>query len=280
MLKQEQTAEETQVENQEAPEQEEQQPEAEPEQPEETEGEAQPEGEESEEAAPEPEADAAEAEKAAAAAAEEKRRRKGGWERRAERAERRAEQLERERALLMEEVAARRPATPAAPEKPKDAADQARELIRAEAMALLEERRQQEEQARHQEELHKRMEDARVRLPDFDDALEGVAHIPVPQHIQDAILTSPAAPDIMYLLAKTPAELARIARLPPIQAAREIGRLEAKASFTPTPKAQPKPAARPPAPPTNVRGKAASTGEPDERLSMSDYKRAFRSGKR
>lgn len=270
---QEETAEVEQTESPEVAEPEER-PEGELEQTEEPE--ADPEADASEEGAEEaePEADpaAVEAEKAAAAATAEKRRRRGGWERKVER-------LEREREILLQQLAGNRPAPAAAPapEKPKDAAEQAREYIRAEARAMYEEEKAREQQARDQVELQKRMSEAKARYDDFDDVLEGVAHIPVPKHIEDAILTSPAAPDIMYLLAKNPAELARIARLPPLQAARELGRLEAKASSTPTPKAQPKPAARPPAPPTNVRGKAASTGEPSESLSMSDYKRAFRS---
>jgi hypothetical protein len=51
-----------------------------------------------------------------------------------------------------------------------------------------------------------------------------------------ALLTSEHGPAIMYQLAKSPAELARISALPPLDAAREIGRLEAKlASVYPGP---------------------------------------------
>jgi hypothetical protein len=210
----------------------------------------------------------------AKAAAEEKGRRSGGWKRKIERQERQIE-------VLTAQLANQRPSQqpPAAEEKSKDPADQVRHFVREEAKALLKEERDAEQRARAQAEFQKRTQEVRAAHPDFDEALDDVSHVPVPQAIQQALLTSEQGPAIMYSLAKNQAELARICALPPFEAAREIGRLEAKASSTPTPKAPTKSASRPPAPPTSVGGPKSTTRSLDD-LPLADYKRAYRSGRR
>jgi hypothetical protein len=82
---------------------------------------------------------------------------------------------------------------------------------------------------------------ARSRHEDFDDVLADVRTSPS-QSTCSTILTSEAKAEIMYSLAKSPAELARISALPPLLAAREIGRLEAKVASGAAPQ-KPKPAA-------------------------------------
>lgn len=202
---------------------------------------------------------------------EEKHKRAGGWQRKIER-------LEREREMLLEQLTAQRgtQSATAAPEKPETPEEKAAKYIDD----LVEKRLAAKEAQRQQQEalakFEQRKEEVRAAYSDFDEVMS-MADAPVSRALGEALLTSEHGPAIMYQLAKNPAELARISALPPLAAAREIGRLEAKASATPTPKAPTKSVARPPAPPTSVSGSASSTRSLDD-LSLSDYKRAMRSG--
>lgn len=65
---------------------------------------------------------------------------------------------------------------------------------------------------------------------DFQDVMSEVDDIPLSFSLQDAILTSDIGPAIMYELAKNREELERISALGPVQAAREIGKIEARLS--------------------------------------------------
>lgn len=225
------------------------------------------------EAAEEPAEPAAETpEQTEQAKAEEKHRRAGGWQRKIER-------LERERQLLIEQLAANRPQQPAAPEQPKDPAAQVEEYVAQRVRQELAVVREQERQQRVQAEFQKRTQEVRAAHPDFDDALESVSDIPVPQHVQRALLTSQHGAAVMYALAKNRPELERISSLPDIEAMLELGRLAAQVAVTPTPKTPTKPAMRPPVPPTSVASSKAATRNLDD-LPLSEYKRAYRSGRR
>lgn len=226
--------------------------------------EAAPEGTETPEAAPNQEEEQRKA--------EEKHRRAGGWQRKIEKLERINEQL------IQQLTTSRPQQQPAGQEQPKDAATQMQEYIRAEARAVLAAEREQERQRRVQDDFKKRTQEVRAAYPDFDEVLMS-ADVPVSQALHDALLTSEHSGIIMYQLAKNPAELVRLSALPPLDAAREIGRLEAKASVTAAPKAPQKPAIRPPVPPTTVAGSPSSTRNLDD-LPIAEYKRAYRSGRR
>lgn len=206
--------------------------------------------------------------------AEDKHRRAGGWQRKIER-------LERQNQLLMEQLAANRPApAPSQPEKPKDVAAQMEEYVANVVEQRLAARQAQEAQTRAQAEFQRRTAEVRAAHPDFDDVVLA-SDLPVTPAVQQALLTSEHGPAIMYQLASNPAELARLNALPALDAAREIGRLEAqRASSTAAPKTQFKSATRPPAPPTSVGGTASSTRSLED-LPISEYKRAMnRSGRR
>lgn len=99
-----------------------------------------------------------------------------------------------------------------------------------------------------------------------------------PGPVKDALLTSEYAPKIISSLLRNPQELARLSALPGGQAAREIGRLEAQFAAGAAP-AKPKPANRPPAPPSKLGGSNATSRSLDD-MSLADYKRAMRSGRR
>lgn len=65
---------------------------------------------------------------------------------------------------------------------------------------------------------------------DFHDVIEDVDDIPLSFGIQEVILSSDLGPQVMYELAKNRNELVRINRLGAVDAAREIGRIEARLS--------------------------------------------------
>jgi hypothetical protein len=213
--------------------------------------------------------------------AEAKHKRKGGFERKIEKYERQIEDLTR---LLIQNGQAPKPA--AEPAKALTPEQQAREHLDR----LLDERLEARERAKREadakvefartvSEHERRMEAYAETKPDFYEALESVRHISVPPHMTEALLTSEHGPAIMDTLARDPAALARICALPPLVAAREIGRLEAKAASGSAPPPTPKPAARPPAPPTSVTGTKSGTRSLDD-APISEYKRLYRSGRR
>jgi hypothetical protein len=204
---------------------------------------------------------------------ETKRKRAGGWQRKIER-------LERQNQILTEQLVGRQgqPPATAAPGREKTPEEKGAEYIDTLVDQRLAARESQRQAQAAQVDFQRRTAEVRAAKPDFDDVIMSVAHVPVPPHLQEALLTSEQGPAIMYQLAMNPSELARISALPAVVAVREIGRLEAKLpSVTASPKA--KLALRPPAPPTNVNGKATSTRSLDD-LPISEYKRAYRSGRR
>lgn len=71
------------------------------------------------------------------------------------------------------------------------------------------------------------------KTEDFMDVLDGVDDIVPTLAVQEAILTSEISPQLMYELAKNKAEYERINALPPLAAARAIGKLEASLAQPP-----------------------------------------------
>lgn len=262
-------AEETEVETPE-PKEEEKPPEEKP--PEEKTEDTEPEEKTEEETDPEAET---EPKPEAKAAAEEKHKRAGGWQRRIERQDRAIAEKDQ----VIQQLTQKLLGGAKEPDKPKDAQEEVRNYFRQEAKQVLEEERAQEKQKQAATEFQRRTQEVRAAHPDYDDVLESVNHIGIPNELRHTLFTSEHGPAIMFQLASNPEELARISALPPLDAAREIGRLEAKASSTPSPKTPLKSAARPPVPPTTVSGNKKPTGNLDD-LSLSDYKRAYRSGRR
>lgn len=111
--------------------------------------------------------------------------------------------------------------------------------------------------------------------PDFEEVLLSADGVPVSAAVSEALLTSEQGPAIMYLLASNPAELARISALPPLDAVRAIGRLEAQAaSSTASPTATTKSPARKPAAPAPiapVTARGPSKVKRPEEMSYEEY---------
>lgn len=86
----------------------------------------------------------------------------------------------------------------------------------------------------HQE----REEQARDRYEDYDDVAYNPA-LPITDAMAHAIQHSDVGPDLAYYLGTHPKEAERIARLPPLLQAKELGKMEAKLpSMATTPPAQ------------------------------------------
>lgn len=72
----------------------------------------------------------------------------------------------------------------------------------------------------------------RSEYPDFDEMTS--KDLPVSPVMAEVILTSPAGPRVSYYLGSHPEECVALSKLPPVQAAVELGRLEARLSAATT----------------------------------------------
>lgn len=109
---------------------------------------------------------------------------------------------------------------------------------------------------------------------DFNDLMESVNDIPMSITVQEVILGSEIGPELMYALAKEPEEYKKICKMPALQAARELGKIEArlsKNSSTETPELKTTKAPKP-INPVGSKPSAASTKSPDQ-MSFQEFKR-------
>ena len=87
-----------------------------------------------------------------------------------------------------------------------------------------------------QQEVFQTWENKQSDFADTHDDYYDVAHaenLPVSKDMVEALTSSDKGPEILYHLGRNPQEAARICQLPPIAAAREIGKIEAKIALTP-----------------------------------------------
>jgi hypothetical protein len=73
-----------------------------------------------------------------------------------------------------------------------------------------------------------RVQSLAEKTEDFQEALESVADIKVPAHLNAALMESELGAEVTYELAKNRAELERIVALSPLAATRELGKIEAR----------------------------------------------------
>ena len=110
--------------------------------------------------------------------------------------------------------------------------DYAEALATRKAEELLVRRDAQKQRTEFVEAYHDREEDARNKYDDF----EQVAYNPnlrITDVMAETIQTSDVGPDVAYFLGSNPKEADRIARLPPILQAKEIGKIEARLASDP-----------------------------------------------
>lgn len=114
-----------------------------------------------------------------------------------------------------------------------------------------------------------RVEAARSKYEDFDEALD--TDVKITPAIQQALMESEAGAEIAYYLGKHPEEAARIAALTPVAAIREIGKIEAKLTSSPS-EQKPKVSNAPP-PARTLMGRAAAADLSDPKLSYEEWER-------
>lgn len=109
-------------------------------------------------------------------------------------------------------------------------------------------------------------------LPDYAEVV-GQSDVPAAPHVLESILDSDVGPQLAYHLAKHPDVAERLNAMTPVQAAREIGRLEAAvtgpATTQPTPPAKRTTTA--PAPINPVRGGNGQFTKPVEAMSDAEW---------
>jgi hypothetical protein len=116
--------------------------------------------------------------------------------------------------------------------------------------------------------------EARERYADFDQVVAVTARSDVLSHeMADMVLESEIPADLAYHLGKHPEVARQLSQLPPLIAAREIGRIEARLS-APPPRIQTN--APPPITPVNATGKASKAVD---EMSMDEYIAARKAGK-
>ena len=127
------------------------------------------------------------------------------------------------------------------------------EMRKANAEDRVRERREQADNARQlakreAAEAHlERVEEFRSKVPEFDTAMKSASSLKAAPHVEELIIDSDKSAHLLYHLAKNPDRLARLNDMSEREAAREIGRIEARLSL-PNPKKQttaPKPINQP-----------------------------------
>jgi hypothetical protein len=129
---------------------------------------------------------------------------------------------------------------------------------------------------------NERVIEARKSIPDYDTVM-AASEVPIAEHVLDELRDSELGPQLAYHLDKNPAVAEKLNTMNPRQAAREIGRLEAKlmstVSASPDPVEVPK-EAEPLAPkvkttnappPVKPVGQGRSTAVDLSKASMDDY---------
>ena len=136
--------------------------------------------------------------------------------------------------------------------------------------AALEKLSQQERQVLAQNWADQETE-ARTRYADYD-AVARNPSVPITEAMVQVMVQSEMGPDIAYYLGSNPAEAARIARMQPLEMARQMGMIEARVSLPRAPKQT-----QAPDPVSPVKPKARASRDP-AKMTMDEYIAARKSG--
>lgn len=112
-------------------------------------------------------------------------------------------------------------------------------------------------------------------LPDYAEVV-GASDVPAAPHVLESILDSDSGPQLAYHLAKNPELAEQLNAMTPVQAAREIGRLEARLAQPKTETTPPKRTTSAPAPINPVRGGNGQFTKPTEAMSDAEWYAANR----
>lgn len=129
-----------------------------------------------------------------------------------------------------------------------------------------------EEQRRQEVAQHWRdqVSEAMQRYTDYEQV---AFTVPLTKSMEDLVLASDEAPDVLYYLGQHRNEAASIATMSDLDAARAIGRIEARLSAP-----KPRLTTEAPEPISPVRGKASGSKDP-EKMTFAEYKAARMAGK-
>lgn len=155
-----------------------------------------------------------------------------------------------------------------AAEKEATSADEAATEARQREQAI-----KQQEKALLAEDWQRQATDAKARFADFDEVVAAPGLFPEGNHLPDLIMGSDSAAELAYSVAKDRDLHDRLVKMHPYEAARELGRIEARLS-APKPRLE----TNAPEPITPVRPKASATVEPSK-MSYADYVAARKAGR-
>lgn len=210
---------------------------------------------------------------------------KGGVQKRIDELTRKAHEAEREAAFWREQAAkSQAPSTDAA--KPaRDSFDSDADYFEALADWKAEQkvgefRKQQQTEALNKAEQNQtatrfelyqeRVSTALEAMPDYHEVVGG-SDVPAAAHVLESILDSDSGPQLAYHLAKHPDVAQRLNELTPVQAAREIGRLEAQLAQPKAETTPPKRTTNAPAPINPVRGSNGQFSKAPEQMSDAEW---------
>lgn len=171
------------------------------------------------------------------------------------------------------------PSAPAAPQKPtpeqyddygkyvEDLTDWKAEQAVAKRMAQDSDRKVVDTRAQS---FAERQVAARAVMPDYD-AVVGGSDTPISNHVGEAIMESDRGPELVYHFAKNPDALQSLNGMTPVQAAREIGRLEATLSMKTAPVVPSKKLSTTPAPAGTQGSQGRATTPALANASMDEY---------
>lgn len=141
-------------------------------------------------------------------------------------------------------------------------------LAEQKADKLLADREARKEQKAISETYAEKEENAREKYADFAEVVHN-PKLSITQTMADAIRSSDNGPEIAYFLGNNPNESKRISQLPPLNQAREIGKLENKLTVAPVTVKKVSNAPAPISPVTSRSGKDASYDTTDPRSTKS-----------
>lgn len=206
----------------------------------------------------------------------------------------REEQRRNDQLMRMLEQREAPKAAPAADEKPKTLADfgydeaqfqsylfgEADKRATAAARRELEQERERETKAQREASFKSRVSEFAKTVSDYEEVVTDPS-LPISQAMAEVIKESDDGPALAYHLGKNPEIAARLAQLPPVAAARELGKIEARLAYE-REKAKEKPVVSkaPPPPPQIAAGdatpKISSTDPESDRLSDEEWIKAER----
>ena len=140
----------------------------------------------------------------------------------------RLRQLEQKSAPQVQEAQDGKPR----PEQFEDAFKYAEALAEYTANLKIQQMKQETEREKFVKTWSEKVNAVKDELPDFDDMVAS-SDVVVPNHVRDAIMESDQGAKLLYHLAENPEIAEKIAKLPPISALREIGKLEARLEAKP-----------------------------------------------